>query len=151
MAAKTGAEANSCPLRMSRALNKNGFDINPNLLPNAEYWTGAGGKSYMMRVADMQKYLTIVLGQPDIAKVRGKNVSGWHDATGHMTLFNGNTCAHDCYFSKISMSKVRPKTRQRRSCFGSLNSKLSLYVYCKIFSNWVIGRCQLVLLKFTLG
>jgi len=129
----TGAEANSCALRLSRALNRSGSDINPNLLPNAKYWTGADGKFYMMRVADMQKYLTLVYGEPDIVKTSGKtditpsdfggnkgiidfNVSGWQDATGHLTLFNGNTCEHDCYFQqdlnaegedKIKTTKVK--------------------------------------------
>jgi hypothetical protein len=113
----TGAEANSCALRLSRALNKSGLDINPKLMPNAKYWTGADGKHYLMRVADIQKYLTIILGQPDIVKTRGKtditpadfggnkgiisfNVSGWQDATGHVTLFDGKSCSYDCYFQQ---------------------------------------------------
>jgi RHS repeat-associated protein len=129
----TGAEANSCALRLSWALNKSGLDINPKLLPNALYWTGADGKFYMMRVAEMEKYLTIVLGEPDIVKTKGTTditpsdfggkrgiidftVSGWGDATGHFTLFNGNKCEHDCYFQqdlnaegedKVKTTKVR--------------------------------------------
>jgi len=65
----------------------------------------------------MQKYLTITLDEADIVKVRGKtditpgdfggnkgiigfNVRGWDDATGHVTLFNGKSCAADCYFQQ---------------------------------------------------
>ena len=111
----TGAEANSCALRLSRALNSSGFDINPKLLPNALYWKGGDDKSYIVRVSDMQKYLSVAFGKPDIVKTQGStditpndlggnkgiigfNIAGWTDATGHFTIFNGSTCGHNCYF-----------------------------------------------------
>lgn len=63
----------------------------------------------------MRNYLEKVLGKPDlIATVNygktfaGKKgiilfeVNGWIDATGHVTLWDGNTCMYndDCYFER---------------------------------------------------
>lgn len=34
------------------------------------------------------------------------NVAGWSDATGHVTLWDGNTCSDKCYFTQSSGSQL---------------------------------------------
>jgi RHS repeat-associated protein len=128
---KTHAEANSCALRFSRALNLSGFDINPELMPSGEYWTGADGKFYIMKVADMEKYLKIIFGKPDIVKRRGDtditpgdfggnkgimsfDVNGWGDATGHVTLFNGNASEGGSYFQQDLNDEGEPQVKTEK-------------------------------------
>jgi len=112
---KSQTEANSCALRLSRALNKSGYDIDRTLMPNGFYVKGADNKDYLLRVSDMVKYLTIAFGAPDIVKTRMNNidiqqsdftqqgiigfkVKGWDDATGHVTLYSGTKTAYGSYF-----------------------------------------------------
>ncbi|WP_027705045.1 type VI secretion system amidase effector protein Tae4 [Zymobacter palmae] len=102
---------NTCAVRMSYILNKSGA-----LVPKIAGQTvsGADGRQYFFRVSNLIAYLKQQWGQPEIVKypqagggtLAGKKgvilfeVSGWSDAQGHATLFNGNTCYDHCYFNE---------------------------------------------------
>jgi hypothetical protein len=108
---------NTCAIRISRALNYSGHIIPADYKDN---WavTGGDGKWYAYRVKDMKGYIKKAFGQPSITCTSHKNfastpqqfikrrgiivfdVSGWRDATGHITLWNGTTCSDKCYFSE---------------------------------------------------
>lgn len=94
---------------MSYVLNYCGIPI-PS---NSKYATVTGNdkKRYMFRVKDMIAFLPTVLGHADMsvasptpAQFSGKQGiiiftgHGWSDATGHVTLWNGNICSDDCHF-----------------------------------------------------
>ncbi len=93
-----GNANNSCAVRMSYALNKSGLSI-----PKGRgAVSGADGKQYFLRVADLQKFLTRALGQPQRlagGSFRGPSGSSgilsfnipFKDATGHFTLWNGRS------------------------------------------------------------
>lgn len=102
--------ANSCSVRVSRALNYSGYPVNyipPNLTVS-----GGDGKWYVYRVKELIKYLTKQFGDPDILivnkpyqeKLKGKKgiivfeVDAWSDASGHATLWDGSFCSDRCYF-----------------------------------------------------
>ncbi len=102
--------ANSCAIRVSRALNYSGHTVNyipPNLTVS-----GSDKKWYIYRVTEMVKYLTKIFGKPDISiqgkpyqtELKGKKgiivfeVDAWDDASGHATLWDGNFCSDKCYF-----------------------------------------------------
>ena len=100
------AYANSCALRLSYALNKAGAPI-PKLSGTAK---GGDGMNYFFRVKDLGNYMNATYGAPDInGKSRSLysgeqgiiefNVSGWSDATGHFTIWVGNSVGHGDYFS----------------------------------------------------
>jgi hypothetical protein len=96
---------------MSFVLNKTGFPVHR----DGRYASvsGADGMWYMYRVSDMRSYLEDVFGKPDkvvkglpspsdfaglkgILVVRG---SGWRDAGGHVTLWNGTMCSDMCHLA----------------------------------------------------
>lgn len=95
---------NSCAIRMSRALNYSGMKLKhaPSKGGNIK---GDDGFNYWIRVKDLQKYLVDTLPKPNVDKAGAigvvnefKNkrgivvfdVSGWGNATGHFTLWDGN-------------------------------------------------------------
>lgn len=99
---------NACALRMSYALNRAGI-----MIPrNESRWktsSGADKNWYIYRVNDMVKFINDRFGKADITKnfsndkgILFFNVSGWNDATGHITLWNGAACADKCYFPQSS-------------------------------------------------
>ncbi|GAA5787401.1 type VI secretion system amidase effector protein Tae4 [Chitiniphilus shinanonensis] len=104
--------ANACALRLSRAFNYGGLTIQRG--PGAYKLRGGDGKAYIMRVSDMLPFVKQQFGTPDLtirgsaqsqmAQLAGKKgivnfaVSGWNDATGHVTLWNGRDCGDHCYF-----------------------------------------------------
>lgn len=105
---KDGGFANACPIRMSYVLNKTGFPIRKN--PRWGMVTGADGGWYIYRVSDMMQYLESAFGKPDktvkspstsdFAGVKGIVVvkgSGWGNASGHVTIWNGTSCADSCH------------------------------------------------------
>jgi len=67
--------------------------------------SGADGKQYYLRVADLQKFLTGALGKPQVLPggsftgpsgstgIISFNVAHWGDASGHFTLWNGRGVA----------------------------------------------------------
>lgn len=70
------------------------------------------GNKYIIRVKTMVKYLTDWLGAPEkvtAASAKGKqgiiyfDVREWHDATGHVTLWDGTACLDGSdYFAKAT-------------------------------------------------
>jgi hypothetical protein len=114
--------ANTCALRMSVALNKSGNDldikINNNKGESMYTLTGGDKKEYALRKNDIKDYMKAKYGKADlitkstdkdfdeqISKIQGQkgvivfDVSGWGNATGHITIYDGNgNCGHDCYF-----------------------------------------------------
>lgn len=95
---------NSCAIRMSRALNYSGLRLKkaPSIGGNIK---GDDGYNYWIRVRDLQKFLVDYLPKPNVDKSGAvgvvsefKNkkgiivfdVSGWGNATGHFTLWDGN-------------------------------------------------------------
>ncbi len=107
--------ANSCALRMSRALNYSGVKI-----PFIKGQTGSGsdGKWYFYRVSDLNNYISNDLGwtvdmtgssASDFANKKGIIMfqdCGWRDATGHFDLWNGSGCAHECYWNQCDNASL---------------------------------------------
>ncbi|MFB6324836.1 type VI secretion system amidase effector protein Tae4 [Pantoea deleyi] len=100
---------NACPIRMSYVLNYTGLPVPA----NSRYATvtGKDKKRYMFRVNDMMDFLVSAFGQPDLTvkspkpgSFNGKQGiivfqgSGWSNARGHVTLWNGNICSDTCHF-----------------------------------------------------
>ena len=101
---------NTCAVRMSYILNYSGLKIPP---VRGQTVSGADHRQYFFRVSDLIKFLTEKWGHPDLiaphpqpdnGALRGKRgiilfeVSGWHDAKGHATLWDGTICYDHCYF-----------------------------------------------------
>lgn len=103
--------ANAFALRLIRAFNYGGMVIQKG--PGAYKLRGGDGKAYIMRVSDMIKYVSNQFGAADmtingngnVSQLNNKKgilvftISGWGDATGHVTLWNGNDCGDRCYFT----------------------------------------------------
>lgn len=101
---------NLCAVRMSYILNHSGLRI-PHVLK--ETVTGEDKKfNYFYRIKNIIQFLRVQWGPPQIvpfpqygdkklAKKKGVilfEVSGWPDAMGHATLFNGSSCYDSCIF-----------------------------------------------------
>lgn len=102
---------NTCAVRMSYILNESGL-----LIPRIPGQTVSGGdkRQYFFRVRNLIGFLQQQWGKPEIVKyppsgggsLAGKQgvilfeVSGWADAAGHATLFNGRQCYDHCYFNE---------------------------------------------------
>ena len=106
-----GIFQNACPIRMSYVLNKTGFPIPAGTKYAAV--TGADKQRYMFRVNDMMEYLESKFGRPeksaksprpsDFAGMNGILLvkgSGWQNARGHVTLWNGSLCADSCHLAQ---------------------------------------------------
>lgn len=103
--------SNTCAVRMSYILNQAGLTI-----PKIPGQTVSGGdqRQYFFRVKNLITFLESKWGKPDVVKyppsgggaLAGKKgvvlfeVSGWGDAQGHATLFDGTTCYDHCYFNE---------------------------------------------------
>ena len=103
-----GGFKNACPIRMSYVLNRTGFMIPKN--PRYKMVSGADGHQYIYRVADLRAYLEQIFGNPDktvrfpkeadFATMKGLILiqgSGWDNAGGHTTLWDGTRCADSCH------------------------------------------------------
>lgn len=102
---------NTCAVRMSYILNQAGLII-PKI--PGQTVSGADKRQYFFRVINLIKFLEQRWGKAEVVKyppasggaLAGKKgmilfeVSGWSDAQGHATLFNGNTCYDHCYFNE---------------------------------------------------
>jgi len=110
--APAGTWTNTCAVRISYILNESGVSI-----PYAMGKTvsGADKRWYFHYVRDVIAFLRQQWGKPDLVTayppsgggaLAGKNgvvlfeVSGWSDAAGHATLFNGTVCYDHCYFNE---------------------------------------------------
>ncbi|MEJ2682447.1 MAG: type VI secretion system amidase effector protein Tae4 [Gammaproteobacteria bacterium] len=105
----SGVFQNACPIRMSYVLNKCGISV-----PAGTKYAVVSGKDkkqYMYRVNDMIRYLEEIFGKPDTSIKSPKNSdfrgekgiivfsgSGWLNARGHVTLWNGVICSDACHF-----------------------------------------------------
>lgn len=103
---KPDAYANACALRISRAFNYGGYKIpKGTIIPNTSIYRLAGADQlpYIMKVIDFLAFLKHNWGEPDhtitqsnLNFTNGKKgviimeITGWSDATGHATLWDGN-------------------------------------------------------------
>ena len=100
---------NGCATRMSYVLNHCGVPV-PHL--HGATVTGADHKNYIFRVKDMQHFIPREFGKPDLHKgpeatqldfagKRGIIIFSvhWKDATGHVTLWNGQDAVDEAYFT----------------------------------------------------
>ncbi|WP_417662980.1 type VI secretion system amidase effector protein Tae4 [Pseudomonas sp.] len=111
------AYANACALRMSWGLNHGGFRIpKGTIIQNKPIYRLAGkdGLPYILKVADIIEFLKFNWGEPDqtlksqeSALLNGKKgiivmtVSGWSDATGHVTLWDGSTTGDSSDYHRL--------------------------------------------------
>ena len=108
---------NTCVARVSRSLNYAGHSLPRNAHDELLTVTGRDGKQYGLRVQELRRYLKRLYGKPLGHRYRGDGgpipasfkgehglicfmVPGWHDATGHFDLWNGDACRHAAYFHK---------------------------------------------------
>lgn len=100
---------------MSYVLNKCGVRV-PSI--GGKTVSGSDGAQYMFRVKDLISFLSESFGLPDkivsaptpevLVGVKGIvvfEVSGWLDASGHATLWNGVGCSDSCYFQNAHALK----------------------------------------------
>lgn len=105
---------NTCAVRMSYILNESGT-----IIPATPQQTvsGADKRQYFYRVANLIRFLEFRWGKPEIItyptsaeQMAGNKglilfeVSGWSDAQGHATLFDGRFCYDHCYFNSPEAS-----------------------------------------------
>lgn len=104
---------NLCTVRMSRALNGAGAPI-PNGAPGLTTVRGGDGKRYAIRVKEFRQYMRATYGAPTLTErggvvadsFRGKqgiiifDVRVWSDASGHVDLWDGSTCAYHGYWAE---------------------------------------------------
>jgi len=102
---------NTCAVRMSYILNYSGMII-PAM--SGQTVSGADNRQYFYRVRNLISFLVQHWGKPEIVRyppsgggtLAGKKgvilfeISGWTDAQGHATLYNGSTCYDACYFNE---------------------------------------------------
>lgn len=119
------AYANACAIRFSRSLNYSGYTISKSASSPGGWAKGGDGLIYLIRVKDMIKLVTKKFGRPTSTfmsshismsevqhQLMGKtgiiifDVTGWGDATGHVTLWNGSTCGDSCYFNPNPPAKT---------------------------------------------
>lgn len=117
---------NTCAVRMSYILSQAGMRM-PSI--RGQTVSGADGRQYFFRVRDLIGFLTQQWGTAEVVKypasgsgaLAGKKgvilfeVSGWSNAQGHATLFNGFSCYDHCYFNE-----PEAKYRTNRANFWSL-------------------------------
>ena len=118
---------NTCAIRMSYILNQSGVSI-PRTLGKTV--SGAEKKWYFFRVRDLIDFLTYRWGSADLilpfpvsrnedmSARRGVilfEVSGWQDASGHASLWDGSRCYDHCYFNQDGVNY-----RTNRASFWSL-------------------------------
>ncbi|RQT34922.1 type VI secretion system amidase effector protein Tae4 [Burkholderia contaminans] len=103
--------SNTCAVRMSYILGEAGM-----VMPRIPGQTVSGGddRQYFFRVRDLIRLLEQRWGKAERVEYPPSNggslagrqgvilfeVSGWSDAQGHATLFNGRTCYDLCYFNE---------------------------------------------------
>ena len=116
----SGVFQNACPIRMSYVLNKCGISI-----PKGGRYAVVSGndkKQYMYRVNDMINYLEYIFGKPDLTIKSPKQTdfngrkgiivfsgSGWSNARGHVTFWNGSICSDACHFMNSENGSFTPE------------------------------------------
>jgi hypothetical protein len=99
---------NSCTIRMSRGLNYSRMSL-PKAPSIGGTIKGKDGYNYWIRVNDMVTYLERKFGIPEVTEAGGESavdkfkgrkgiiffrVTGWHNATGHVTLWDGTDLSY---------------------------------------------------------
>jgi hypothetical protein len=110
--APKGKWNNTCAVRISYILNQSGVPI-PYM--RNQTVSGADKRWYFHYVKDVIAFLNQRWGKPDViavyppagggelAEKKGLvlfEISGWGDAAGHATLWNGTQCYDQCYFNE---------------------------------------------------
>ena len=138
IATQLGPLSNTCVIRMSRAMNYAGkmYEIPKKGIPAARLYTleGGDGKQYALRVAEFLKFMGFRFGRPTISKryKRGEkesvtpflnkrgiiawHISGWFDATGHFTLWDGTRGLYtggEDYFNDFPKYALLPNGKTR--------------------------------------
>lgn len=123
--------ANACALRMSRGFNYGGYVIpSGTIVPGRNIYRvrGSDEMAYILRVNDLIQYVKHNWGAADLrlsssetGNLVGRKglivmeVSGWSDATGHVTLWDGvqsgdGTSYHDpdsgSYGGRVSLTRI---------------------------------------------
>ncbi|MBW7982497.1 type VI secretion system amidase effector protein Tae4 [Enterobacillus tribolii] len=102
--------SNTCAVRMSYILNETGVRI-PRI--RGKTVSGEDKRQYFFRVRDLIVFLKGQWGPPEVVEyppedggvLAGKKglilfeISGWSDALGHASLYNGELCYDNCYFN----------------------------------------------------
>ncbi|WP_144638914.1 type VI secretion system amidase effector protein Tae4 [Bordetella genomosp. 13] len=118
---------NTCAVRMSYILNYSGTPVP--FVPGATV-SGDDKRWYFYRVRGLILYLAKIWGKPEVVQypptdggpLSGKKglvlfeISGWTDAAGHATLFDGRNCYDHCYFNEPGA-----RHRTERANFWSLS------------------------------
>lgn len=100
--AMDGTITNTCSIRLSRVLNRNGFEI-PGRLPGLTTQTGDDGMWYSRYQKQLTAWLEGRLGAPslelrkpvdrrklfNLQGIIGFDIRSWADATGHIDLWDG--------------------------------------------------------------
>lgn len=108
---------NTCAVRLSCAFNYAGETHQipgPGNVYGLSVVSGNDTKWYAYRVTEFAEYLRKRYGKPGVsvtgtleemqAAIAGKSgvvrfvVEGWNDASGHLDLWHGGLCTHECYF-----------------------------------------------------
>ncbi|MBN3573255.1 type VI secretion system amidase effector protein Tae4 [Vibrio ostreicida] len=116
--ADSDSYANACALRMSRSFNYGGFLVpSGTIIETYPIYRvrGADNKIYILRVKDLIQYIKFNWGSPeydmepvDISAISGKRgvmiieVSGWGDASGHVTLWDGSSTGDGTHYHELS-------------------------------------------------
>lgn len=104
---------NTCAVRISYVLNQTGTSIP---FVRGQTVSGADGRWYFFRIGDVTTFLGKRRGKPEMVAyppsgggaLAGRkglvvfNISGWPDASGHATLWSGDSCYDNCYFNDPS-------------------------------------------------
>ncbi|WDU54946.1 T6SS effector amidase Tae4 family protein [Taylorella equigenitalis] len=124
------ANGNTCASRMSVALNKSDFQIDPTITKKLglETLKTKEGHHLLFRVRELKKYILYTLGTPSILDITSPFddlfalKSGivifdinWVNSTGHIALFNGleyREPKHDNYSRYIMNSNANIKTKK---------------------------------------
>ncbi|WP_223526213.1 type VI secretion system amidase effector protein Tae4 [Pseudomonas sp. BF-B-26] len=136
-AEKPDAYANACALRISRAFNYGGYKIpKGTIIQNQPIYrlSGADQLPYIMKVVDFLAFLKHNWGEPDHTLtqnnsdfINGKKgvivmeITGWSDASGHATLWNGSVTGDDSdYHRQDSHTYDNPRVKLEKINFWEL-------------------------------
>lgn len=136
-AEKPDAYANACALRISRAFNYGGYKIpKGTIIQNQPIYrlSGADHLPYIMKVVDFLAFLNHNWGEPDHTLtqtdsnfINGRKgvivmeITGWSDASGHATLWNGSVAGDNSdYHRQDSHTYDNPRVKLERLNFWEL-------------------------------
>jgi hypothetical protein len=111
---------NTCPIRLSFALNQSGFSVHSNSFMHT--LKGADGNHYAFRLSEFITFLRITFGKPTLHASRTQDespdklrdavaghkgiivfiVKTWTDATGHVDLWDGQSVKFEEHFFEAS-------------------------------------------------